>query len=325
MIFPALSRLDGGTMSKLTSQFASPIEAMLEYRAALGLSESTLNASLIKFDRYCSEHYPDCSVLTKELALEWLSVRGSGSVSGDASAIRQFSRYLTAIGQEAYVLPDGFYSAKSTFMPYIFSDIELSMFFRAADALPDRGKTNEVVIAPVLFRLIYTCGLRPNEGRELLRENVNLSSGEMLITKTKWKKERTVVMSADMLSLCNKYDARLSPEREYFFPRCDGEPYTTTQADRLFKKCWKTANPGVTGLPNVRIYDLRHRFASARLNRWLDEKRDLNAMLPYLSAYMGHKTISETAYYVHIMPENLVKSAGVDWKSLNALLPEVNV
>jgi hypothetical protein len=38
---------------------------------------------------------------------------------------------------------------------------------------------------------------------------------------------------------------------------------------------------------------------------------------------MGHKELSETAYYIHILPENLVKSAGVDWDALNAVLPEV--
>ena len=37
-------------------------------------------------------------------------------------------------------------------------------------------------ILPVLFRLIYTCALRPNEGRELLAENDNLETGEILIT-----------------------------------------------------------------------------------------------------------------------------------------------
>lgn len=78
-------------------------------------------------------------------------------------------------------------------------------------------------------------------------------------------------------------------------------------------------------LPKVRIYDLRHRFASAVLNRWLDEKRNLYAMLPYLRAYMGHEKISTTAYYIHLLPENIVKSTGIDWTTLDELMPEVNV
>ncbi len=57
--------------------------------------------------------------------------------------------------------------------------------------------------------------------------------------------------------------------------------------------------------------------------KWLDEKADFNAMLPYLSAYMGHAGFSDTAYYIHLMPENLLASDAVDWKKLNALIPEV--
>jgi integrase len=132
-------------------------------------------------------------------------------------------------------------------------------------------------------------------------------------------------MSGDMLAQCKKYKSRKLPESEYFFPRSDGKCYTTAQQDKLFKKCWSDANPGVVDLPNVRTYDLRHRFASARLNRWLDEGADLNNKLAYLRAYMGHKELSETAYYIHILPENLVKSAGIDWSALNAVLPEVEI
>jgi integrase len=73
------------------------------------------------------------------------------------------------------------------------------------------------------------------------------------------------------------------------------------------------------------VYDLRHRFASAVLNRWIDEKRDLYAMLPYLRAYMGHSDLSATEYYVHLLPENLVKSDGINWAALESVIPEVGV
>ena len=178
-----------------------------------------------------------------------------------------------------------------------------------------------------LFRLIYACGLRPNEGRELNRANVNLDTGEILVTKTKRKKERLVVMSDDMLALCRKYDERhgSSGNSTFFFPCADGGTYSAQKIDRIFKRCWAMANPSVSPneLPCVRVYDLRHRFASAVLNLWLDEGRDLYAMLPYLRAYMGHRHLSETAYYIHILPENLLKSAGIDWAALESLVPEV--
>lgn len=166
--------------------------------------------------------------------------------------------------------------------------------------------------------------MRPNEGRELKRRNIDLDTGEVYVTNTKKKKDRVVVMSGDMFSLCKHYTHCVKlPDSEYFFPRADGQAYTSAQIDRLFKSCWENANPGVVDLPSVRTYDLRHRFASARLSRWLDENADLNNKLPYLRAYMGHNQLSETAYYIHILPENLVKTAGVNWTAQNAVLPEV--
>ena len=38
----------------------------------------------------------------------------------------------------------------------------------------------------------------------------------------------------------------------------------------------------------MRFHDFRHTFATHRLYHWMRDGKDLNAMLPYLSAYMGH-------------------------------------
>ncbi len=34
------------------------------------------------------------------------------------------------------------------------------------------------------------------------------------------------------------------------------------------------------------------------------------ALMPYLSTYMGHVTLEETLYYVHLLPERLKSSPG---------------
>ena len=40
-----------------------------------------------------------------------------------------------------------------------------------------------------------------------------------------------------------------------------------------------------------------------RLNLWVQEGKDLNASLPYLSLYLGHAHLTETDYYLHLVPE----------------------
>ena len=68
---------------------------------------------------------------------------------------------------------------------------------------------------------------------------------------------------------------------------------------------------------------LRLAFATHRLYRWMREGKDLNAMLPYLSAYMGHAQLSDTYYYIHLVPGLLEEMSGFAFSSAETFLPEV--
>jgi integrase len=318
-------------MMTFKSGFAGKLNAFLDWRVARGYKRETYMHSLIKFDRFCEEQAPDLIGLTQQIVHLWLdniTVTLCG-IESAALAIRQFGKYLNAIDETAYILPDKYAPIKTGFVPYKFTDSELAALFSAVDALPDdRNEPYLSEIAPTLFRLIYTCGLRPNEGRELLCDNVNLETGEILIMRTKRHKDRIVVMSDDMLEHVRRYNLRrsiLADGSPYFFPASSGGAFTSSKLLGILNKAWATATctPQSPVPRKIRIYDLRHRFASARLNLWLDAGENLMVMLPYLSQYMGHETLSETAYYVHILPENLMKSPAIDWDKLNAMLPEV--
>jgi hypothetical protein len=58
--------------------------------------------------------------------------------------------------------------------------------------------------------------------------------------------------------------------------------------------------------------------------RWLDEGKDINAMAPYLSSYLGHVDFSATLYYVNLLPQMLLNSSGIDWSRFSHIYPEVN-
>jgi len=300
---------------------------MLDFRAARGYKRETYLLYLVKFDKYCLEKSCEAPELTNELVHGWLeSETALRDISGRVMAIRQLGKYLRAVGENAYVLPDKFSPGRRTKPPYIFTDGELTALFAGIDKLPhSENEPYLTEIAPVLFRLTYTCGLRPNESRELLRENIYLDSGEILVTNTKRNKERIVVMSDDMLALCREYDLRrniFGGANPYFFPASSGGALANNAVYATLNKAWKSAFP-VKGKPSVRVMDLRHRFASACLIRWLDNGENLMTMLPYLRAYMGHDSMEETAYYIHILPENLVRCSAIDWSAFNAMFPEV--
>lgn len=48
-------------------------------------------------------------------------------------------------------------------------------------------------------------------------------------------------------------------------------------------------------------------------------------MLPYLSAYMGHAQLSDTYYYIHLVPGLMEEMSGIAFSSAEALLPEVGI
>ena len=154
---------------------------------------------------------------------------------------------------------------------------------------------------------------------------------EILITETKLKKERVIVMHDDMNRLMRKYSIQVilagREQSSYFFPDPDLEAYTTAWLENILKICYRNANPEISAerLSRIRVYDLRHRFASATLCRWLDEGKNLYNMLPYLRTYMGHSSLSQTAYYIHILPENLLKSCSIDWSKLDNIIPEDDI
>ena len=316
-------------MMEFSSAFGERITSFLDYRLARGFKRETYIRHFIGFDRWCIQKYPGQGLLSRELVHDWIddSAVSCHEAAHRCTAMRQFGKYICSLGEEAYVLPGKYAPLKSRAAAYIFTDSELSALFAAVDLLAPTKKEpflNE--IAPTLFRLIYTCGLRPNEGRELLQENVNLDTGEVLITHTKRNKERFVVMSDDMLSLARKYEMRrrfFGNGNPYFFPSAAGGALTTETVYSAFNRAWSHADLAGKYPGKIRVYDLRHRFASACLNRWLDNGENLMAMLPFLREYMGHKDLAETAYYVHILPENIIKSSAVDWDKFNAMFPEV--
>lgn len=109
---------------------------------------------------------------------------------------------------------------------------------------------------------------------------MNLDTGEITIKETKKHKDRVVVMSDDMNDLMKRYSylrESFHPENPYFFPSKKGLPYEVKMLDWHFKNFIKRLYPGLdeNEIPNIRVYDLRHRFATAVMIKWINEKRNL--------------------------------------------------
>ena len=59
--------------------------------------------------------------------------------------------------------------------------------------------------------------------------------------------------------------------------------------------------------------------------KWLEEGKDLYAMIPYLKAHMGHLHYSSTVYYIHLLPTRLLDSSNIDWQELDQIGKDVKI
>lgn len=148
---------------------------------------------------------------------------------------------------------------------------------------------------------------------------MDLETGDVYIRKSKRHKDRHIIMSEDMLRLCRRYDS-VAGKRNWFFQKWDGTPYETSWYNNVWRRIISSSGVPWRGKP--RPYDLRHAFASRNIIRWIDCGRDVMQLLPYLSAYMGHSELTSTLYYVHLLPEKLRKSIGIDWDMLSSIYGE---
>ena len=295
-------------MKGVLNWLESDIEAFLVFRVSLGYQRKTYEPQLRSFMSYVLESHTEASVLSKPLVMEYLEQQNA-NLHTKANTLRLFGLYLNSIGKEAYVLPEKMFRNPRADLPYIFSDQELSALFSEIDHLgPEKGWMSTV--APVLFRLIYTCGLRPKEGRELHRKWINFKTGEIRIEKSKGKKDRTVVMSDDMLALCRVFDKKRTAahiDSEYFFAKPDGTPFTEPMIHNTFITCWKRA----AGLPpgGSCLQTGRSGSARARPRKWLLSPETVHGSGSRPSGHPGGKACSRRwcrpAWFCRKYPEAL--------------------
>ncbi len=308
----------------LEKRLNDAFEEMMSYRTSVGYATATYRSSVPPFINFCVENYPNSELITPEMIDKWLAFYPytNNSKAAFIALLREYTKYLNFLGYEDYI-PDDDYTVKRTaYNPYLFTDEELSGLFNAIDSI--KGATcgkrylPEVVL-PVYSRLIYCCGLRPQEPPAIRTEDIDLKTGDLYIRQSKRHKDRHIIMSSDMLKLCKRYDA-LAGKRKWFFQKWDGTQYETSWYNNVWRRIIKTC--GIQWKGNPRPYDLRHAFASRNIINWINSGKNVMELLTYLSAYMGHSELTSTLYYVHLLPDKLRKAKGIDWNMLSKIYGE---
>lgn len=288
--------------------FKNHIQNYVKLKKAIGYKYNVEEGILKRFDRFTLKKYPEATGLTKEIVLEWCSKKtyeAQATQSARVSNIRQFGKYLDSIGIEAFIIPRGYYHSTKQYIPYIYTSDELSRFFAEIDKCGYyHGLPYRQLIMPLIFRMIYMCGLRQSEARLLTVADVDLVNGILTIHHSKKDSSRLVPMSDSLTERCQNFSKKVHPHpiaEDYYFPALYGKPMTPGNLYRNFRKflwCARISHGG-RGC-GARIHDFRHSYAVHCLKRWVEEEKDLMVYLPVLKTYMGHDSFEGTAYYLHL-------------------------
>ena len=241
------------------------------------------------------------------------------------SYIRDFGRWRQATGHaDAYVLAGRWKAPACRPQPYLLSRRDIDAFFAAATALqiasPWRWQ------AAAFFTLMHSCGLRTCEVRRLRAAEVDFEDEHIDIIWSKGNRSRRLPVTPDVMQVldaCDTESRARFPGRSHFFVSATGNQVDPATTGKMFARIWDQA--GLTRPVNGRQpvpYALRHHFAYACIERWRIQGMDITAMLPYLSAYMGHSSFAGTYYYIHTSPDFLAAYDDITTASQD-MLPEV--
>jgi integrase/recombinase XerD len=186
---------------------------------------------------------------------------------------------------------------KSKYIPFIIDD---SLFKKICNYIDETSKCeidNYKYIYPVLYRLLYSTGIRINEALSLEIGDLDTSSNRIIINNSKNNKSRIIVISDSMRNVLEKYLSLVNPQKYLFEYKNNKINYSTIQ--KQLKYICNYFNLKIT------FHDFRHSMATNSFKILLSKGYTEKEILYYLHLYLGHKTINETEYYFYF--NNVIK------------------
>jgi integrase/recombinase XerD len=296
-------------MNSRNLDYKKLINDFLQFKRSCGYKYISEEIALKAFYIYTQNNKKSSLGLTKQFLENWskLTINESRkSLSNRVSLIKEFAIYLNTSGYKAHILTSVKNSRNKSFIPYVFSKDELNQIFNILDNLPNSkcNRYNSHEVYPVLFRMLYGCGLRISEALNLKIKNVDTITGKIHIDVAKYDKQRIVMMSDSLKNICHNYKIQylsLKDENSIFFQHNDGTRRKKTQSSIYFQKILYKANIPYKGRgKGPYLHNLRHTFACHSFYQMHQNGIDMNVGLSLLSTYLGHKSIRATEKYLKL-------------------------
>lgn len=303
----------------------------MQYNHRLGKKYADVPYLLASFSEHVTRKGIPITGIDRDAVMDWATSKQIPPSRGNQRLyiLKQFLSFMQQKGFSVYI-PPKLKFISSGFVPHIYTRGEIAAFFHACDTF--RAKTersNAATVMPLLFRILYCCGLRVSEATNLRIHDVNLLDGILTIRHGKFDRDRMVPMSAELSGYCQEYynDVHLmSPGEEYFFIKRDGSPYRRDSVHDFFVKIlWQAGiSRGGRGV-GPRVHDFRHTFAVNAMKQMHDRGMDIYCSLPLLSTYLGHATVAATEKYVRLTQEIFPEVVSEVSLISSYVIPEVKI
>lgn len=291
------------------------LEDYLALRRSLGYKLESAGQLLASFVSFAER--ADASTVTTELALRWAtqpSERSSIWLAHRLSVVRGFASYLHTLDPAAEIPPADLLVAPGyqPTPPYLYSEADIAALLAAARRLkpPLWAATFETLVG-----LLSVTGARVGEAMRLDRDDVDWDEGVLIVRSSKFGRSRELVCHDTTMDALQSYSA----QRDQLCPSAASASFFVSKRGRrlIHHSVHATFHDllNEAGLDRARngrrprVHDLRHSFAVATLLRWYRQGRDVQALLPLLSTYMGHIQPASTFWYLRATPELLAVAA----------------
>lgn len=296
------------------SRLADAAADYLRLRNRLGHDLAEYHRLLPRFVAFLDD--AGVETVTVAAALAWVNAQDvdpSGTVASHRMTIaRGFARHMAGLDANTEIPPFGLVSSRRRrHEPYIFSPNDIGTLMTGTQGLRTRfaAATHRTLIG-----LLAATGMRVGEAIRLDRGDLSVTDATLMIRESKFGKSRMVPLQPSMLTALQHYgrlrdDVHHQPTTVSFFVSTRGNRMVYPTIHAVFRNLCDSAGIGADAPSPPRIHDLRHTFAVRTLLGWYRAGEDVDARLPVLSTYLGHRDPRWTYWYLSAAPELLSLAA----------------
>ena len=257
--------------SFFTGPFAPMCEKFVAQQRAVGKKYETAARQLRQFDNFAKDFHVVNYQITDNLFKAYCQKRPTENDNSRRDRIYimwTFAEYLNSQGITCTCIPPDKPKPVAPHMPYIFTTHELKSLFNYLDGLTENHFSTSSEMFPILFRILYGCGLRKSEVLSLKKEDVDAPEGTPFL-----------------------YSKSMGPLSE-------------STVNRGFRDAlWGIGIPYYGKDKGPRVHDLRHTFICHNIQKWAEAAVPINSKLPILSKYVGHAHVNATHWYIRLTAE----------------------